>query len=325
MKTKLLLFLFIYIPLLHAQDLNQNLLLQYNFDGNTSDNSSNGYNGTNHGAIYVDDRFGNSNSAIYFDGINDYVEFPNLTALKPDLPVSFSFWINYSNTASSNCEVFTTSYEEDVNSGVYFNSQVSNGNYAINFANGSNFYNSTARRSFVSTETIEPNEWHHIVVTVNSYSDMNIYVDCNSPTGTYSGTGSTLVYSDTPGCIGRRDRYLGAPANYFQGAIDDFRYWDRELSDAEINILCNSLSTDNFDITTTDDIKLNYNRSQNAINVYTPSAEILNYSLYNSFGQLISQARLTKNIPVSNIQKGLYMVVFDTTNGSKYTKKIVIN
>src|SRR5690606_36848248 len=32
------------------------------------------------------------------------------------------------------------------------------------------------------------------------------------------------------GCIGRHDRDLGAPANYFKGAIDDFRYWNRELT-----------------------------------------------------------------------------------------------
>src|SRR5690606_40255102 len=84
-----------------SQDLTDNLLLYYSFDGDTNDSSINGNDGINFGATFANDRFGNPNSAIYFDGVNDYVNFPNISELKPDLPISFSFWIKRSEEHTS--------------------------------------------------------------------------------------------------------------------------------------------------------------------------------------------------------------------------------
>lgn len=309
----------------YGQDLSQNLLLNYKFDGNTLDDSPNSYDGTNYGATFGNDRFDNPNSALYFDGIDDYMEFPNLLALKPTLPVSFSFWINYDNTNYEDCEVFTTSYEDDVNSGVYFNSQIATGNYAVNFANGSNFYNSTARRSLVTTEAIVPNQWHHIVVTVSSYTNMKIYVDCAKFTGTFSGTGSTLVYSSTPGCIGRRDRDLNTPPNYFKGAIDDFMYWDKELNLDEISMLCNNTySTDLVNENITYNLQVYYYRNMEYIQVVT-SNEIQSYDIYDFSGKKILNHAYTPEISTKNLSKGFYIICFYATSGSVITKKILID
>ena len=217
-----------------SQDLNDSLLLHYSFNGNVNDTSVNDNHGVNFGANFGDDRLGNPNSAIYFDGLNDYVNFPNISELKPSLPVSFSFWIKYESVSLNDREVFNTSFEEDRNTGVFFNSQGSTGNYAVNYGDGSNSYVSSTRRTFVVNEAIEINNWHHVIVIVNSATNMEIYIDCINNGGAYSGTGGTLQYSGTPGCIGRHDRVLGSPANYFKGAIDDFRYWDRALTDDNI-------------------------------------------------------------------------------------------
>src|SRR5690606_41697402 len=83
--------------------------------GDTNDSSINGNDGINFGATFANDRFGNPNSAIYFDGVNDYVNFPNISELKPDLPISFSFWIKYESYNSDDRDVFNTSFEEDRN------------------------------------------------------------------------------------------------------------------------------------------------------------------------------------------------------------------
>ncbi|WP_435133998.1 T9SS type B sorting domain-containing protein [Formosa sp. A9] len=215
-------------------------MLYYRFNGDTNDSSSNGNHGDNFGGTFINDRFGNSDSAIYFDGINDYVNFPNIQELKPDLPVSFSFWIRYDSNSSEDREVFNTSFEEDRNTGVFFNSQASTGNYAVNYGDGSYSYVSSTRRSYVTNSAIDVNNWHQIIVIVNSANDMRIYFDCIENGGSYSGSGGELQYSDLPGCIGRHDRTLGVPANYFKGAIDDFRYWDRALTDENIAELLSS-------------------------------------------------------------------------------------
>ena len=43
----------------------------YPFNGNADDESGGGNDGTVNGAILTTDRFGNSNSAFFFDGSND--------------------------------------------------------------------------------------------------------------------------------------------------------------------------------------------------------------------------------------------------------------
>lgn len=232
-----------------SQSLTDNLLLHYTFEGDTNDSSVNGNHAINFGATFVDDRFGNPNSAIYFDGIDDYINFPNISELKPNLPVSFSFWINYDSTDLDDREVFNTSFEDDRNTGVFFNSQASTGNYAINYGDGSYSYVSSTRRSYVSNSSIQVNSWHQIIIIVNSANDMKIYFDCSESGGVYSGSGGALQYSDSPGCIGRHDRNLGVPANYFKGAIDDFRYWDRALTDENVAELLSSTFTSSVSFT----------------------------------------------------------------------------
>ena len=104
---KLLFFLFIMICI---QLSSQELLLHYNFDNNITDSSGNNYNGVPSGVTFVEDRNGNPNSAVSFDGINDFIDFPNLSELKPELPVSFSFWIKYESDFVTDRVVFNTSF-----------------------------------------------------------------------------------------------------------------------------------------------------------------------------------------------------------------------
>ena len=119
-----------------AQNLSDHLLLHYTFDGNTNDVSGNNYNGIPFGVTYGPDRNGNPNSACYFNGIDNYVNFPNLAALKPNLPVSFAFWINYASEDYNKQVVFNTSFEENRCTGVWFNSSLAENGHAINFGNG---------------------------------------------------------------------------------------------------------------------------------------------------------------------------------------------
>ncbi|MFL0354029.1 LamG domain-containing protein, partial [Xanthomarina sp. GH4-25] len=228
------LILFLLCSNLFAQSLTDGLLLHYGFNGDTGDLSVNGNDAVNFGATFVEDRFGNPNAAIHFDGVDDYINFPNISELKPVLPVSFSFWIKYESYNLNDRAVFNTSFEEDRNTGIFFNSQASTGNYAINYGDGSYTYLSSTRRTYVSNSAIDVGNWHQIVIVVNSANDMEIYFDCNERGGVYSGSGGTLQYSDLPGSIGRHDRVLGSPANYFKGAMDDFRYWNRALTDENI-------------------------------------------------------------------------------------------
>ena len=63
------------------------------FNGNANDESGNGNNGTVNGATLTADRFGVLNSALSFDGIDDFVEMANAFSDWQDF--SFSMWLNH--------------------------------------------------------------------------------------------------------------------------------------------------------------------------------------------------------------------------------------
>ena len=61
------------------------LVLNYTFSGDANDGTSNENNGTVNGATLTTDRFGEPNSAYYFDGDGDYIHvplYPHLFRLK---------------------------------------------------------------------------------------------------------------------------------------------------------------------------------------------------------------------------------------------------
>lgn len=294
---------------LFCQNVNSNLLLHYAFDGNTLDSSDNDNHGTNFGGAFTFDRFDNPESAILFDGINDYIEFPNIEDLKPNLPVSFSFWIRYDSEDPQDLDIFNTSFEENRSSGIFFNTQISTSKYGVSFGDGSNTYTSQTRRTYVSDEPIEFGQWHHIALVVNSETDMKIYIDCREFGGSYSGTGGTLFYSNLPGNIGRHDRNLNAPANYFKGAMDDFRYWDRSLNIDEILQLCNDevLSTTNINDSLEGKTILYPNPNKDILNIKTK----INFDrilIYNIQGELVMGQAYSDSIDLISLTSGVYII-----------------
>jgi hypothetical protein len=73
----------------------------YPFNNNANDESGNNNNGIVNGASLVVDRFGNPNSAYLFDGVDDFIELPDLNATTDDTNDEFtiSAWIKTSSTS----------------------------------------------------------------------------------------------------------------------------------------------------------------------------------------------------------------------------------
>jgi hypothetical protein len=65
------------------------------FNGNANDESGNGNNGTVNGATLTEDRFGNANSAYYYDGISNNILINDDSTLRPS-EITMSVWINSS-------------------------------------------------------------------------------------------------------------------------------------------------------------------------------------------------------------------------------------
>jgi hypothetical protein len=74
--------------------LNDGLMVHYPFNGNANDESGSGNHGTVYGATPTEDRFGNPNSAYYFDGIDNYIEAAPIGTHGND-SFTVSYWMNF--------------------------------------------------------------------------------------------------------------------------------------------------------------------------------------------------------------------------------------
>lgn len=210
-------------------------------NGDFVDASGNNYDATSqNGLTPVNDRHGNSGHAMYFDGIDDIVNLPNIAAMKPNLPVTFSFWVKTESLDIADNYWFHT--EETYNYWTGFKSHTSAdnvGKISVSYSDGGT-QTTSSRRTKVSATTLTVNTWQHIVLVVKSEIDIDIYIDCNDAGGTYSGTGSTAVaYNNNAGNFGYTSGNSTNSPDYFNGTMDDFAFWDRELSISEIVDVCN--------------------------------------------------------------------------------------
>ena len=76
----------------------------------------------NHGetynnATFTQDRFGNENGAIYFDGINDYIEIPISQSLRIQDEITMNLWVNVEYSGGENYILLKMITKLDINDG----------------------------------------------------------------------------------------------------------------------------------------------------------------------------------------------------------------
>ncbi|NMH29642.1 T9SS type A sorting domain-containing protein [Flavobacterium silvaticum] len=316
------LLLILLLPFLAMSQLTNNLLAIYDFNGNVDDVSGQGFNATPYNVTFIDDRYGNPESAAYFNGVDSYVELPNVDALKTPLPVSFSFWIRYDSADYLKQVVFNTSFEENRAAGVWMNSTSADAHYAVNFGNGTYNFTEETRQTFVSNSSVQVGEWHHVCVSVTSATEMRIWFDRVDLGGYYAGYGGDLVYSLNPGCLGRHDRNMDGPADYFEGALDNVSYFARTFVQSDVDALYDdalSVKQNNDPV-----VAIYPNPASDKLNVrWTNAASSVSYKVYNAFGSITMSGNIVgEKLDVSSLATGIYMIqLTDGTN--EVTRRIV--
>jgi len=189
-----------------------------------ADASNNGNYGTVNGAIWIAE--GKKGGALYFDGIDDYIEIPGLLGQPSNITISA--WANL--------------YAKDI-SGAEL---ISLGDYVglrLDGDNGnSGFYYSGA--TWLPTHTdkyVEGTGWHHFAYVIDGTNNIQkVYIDgivagstIHTPSISYAGRGMNTF-------IGRHGNNIG---NYdFNGLIDEVQVYNRAMSDQEVQDLYRSVS-----------------------------------------------------------------------------------
>jgi FlgD Ig-like domain/Concanavalin A-like lectin/glucanases superfamily len=102
----LIILLLVNNVLFAQRDPRISLIADYPFDGDASDISGNGYHGEINGPVPGFDRFGNSNSAFKFDGIDDYIKLPIDINPKLSPVITITIWVQ-ANSMQNQPKVFS--------------------------------------------------------------------------------------------------------------------------------------------------------------------------------------------------------------------------
>jgi len=206
-------------------DLNTGLLAHYPFDGNANDASPNGIHGSVNGATLTHDRFGNTNSAFFFDGIDDYISAE--VNINPDIEpvITMTAWVSAGEYDRADPRApWRQIISHD------------NGGFGRSFGIDSRAGNGTGWSMFAGSSQVlggvpvELNQWVFMAVSYNETAgDVKLYVN------------GTLI-SHVNATLGSGEDFINIGSNpifgeFFYGKIDDVRIYNRTLSPLEMKRL----------------------------------------------------------------------------------------
>ena len=227
-----------------AQIPTSGLVANYPFSGSAADNGPSALHGTVNAATLTTDRFGNANSAYAFNGTSAYIQLPDHDAFTVPTTgaLSISVWLRPDVLVFPVDE--STGYVHWMGKGVSGQHEWTFRMYSFdnteNRENRTSFYmfNLTGGQgagSYVQ-EPITTGAWIHYVAVVNMSTDTITWyknaVQKDQDPFQVSQYNIVPGNGTAPVRIGTRDF-----ASYFQGAIDDVRFYNRVLSVAEIQQL----------------------------------------------------------------------------------------
>ncbi len=203
------------------------LVAYYPFNGNANDESGNGNNGTNNGGTTPDnDRFGNLNGSMSFNGSTQYLSIPNSYSLQsPTTQLTISAWVYIRDTPNGNVPILCKSLT--LNAGQYsFNLHGPKNNIALGVVNSHG-----VPVAINAPYLFDLNKWYFISVSWDG-SNVRFFVNQNKVITTTLA--DTLLPDNNPLEIG-----IDVPGatEYFQGKLDDIRIYNRALSENEIDSL----------------------------------------------------------------------------------------
>ncbi len=205
-----------------------NLFIHLSFDNTYNDLSGNGNIPVAFGTSFTSDRFGCENSACYFDGTSTLV-FPNQARFHPLTSNSVSFWLKTTQNSRFDLIVQRTgSNDPDKdNYTIIYNHNLYGNEWSFPHYTGLN----TVIRNIPITD-FNDGGWHHFVYVKDVETEkMSVFYDGNLVVSKHINDYNFSIHGTLT--IGKWVNY------YFIGAFDDFRVYNRALTNDEILALYN--------------------------------------------------------------------------------------
>ncbi len=201
--------------------MNEGLIAYYPLDGNANDASGNHHNGSVVGASPCTDRFGQANSALSFNGVDNYISFESAPLKELD-NFSLSAWINPASINQDSMAVCMGSDDGTIGNGFEFG--VSGGNSL-----GNHLYGILGSVAWIDSGYVfpSPNTWYYVVM-LRTNGVTKFYVNGIQT----ANTESRSPFAPKAFTIGS-----ATGIRFFNGMIDDVRIYNRALSAPEIQAI----------------------------------------------------------------------------------------
>lgn len=170
-------------------------------------------------------------SSLAFDGTDDHLSMPNNRS--NETTATYAFWYKANRVGNGGGGAFSASplfHSNQTNQGFWVEWR-NNGLMQLYLANSGGLVNGTF------TTTTDTTSWHHVAFTIQSGGIAAMYFDGqfkgSFAAGTWNNFSGNLLAGT--GSIGTNNQ--SAYNQYFQGQIDEIRFYTRTLSAAEISSL----------------------------------------------------------------------------------------
>ncbi len=217
------------------------------FDGDANESINGQINGTLFGTTPTQNRNSETNKALQFDGVDDYVNIPHSELLNFDYNQDFSIslWVepnlNQNNlNGESNALIYkwndqgSTAYPYCIR---YFNETENKDEYTEYTISCARNDQHNVVTEVLSNTIARDNGWNHIIL-IKEGSNLKIYQNgILKNTETDNSSGSTQNELDIK--VGARLPEHPTSDRYFTGKIDDIKFYDRALAVSEIEVLYN--------------------------------------------------------------------------------------
>lgn len=218
-------------------DLNDGLVLHLEFEGNAQDSSLSANHGTENEVEYVD---GKKGQAASFNGTGAFIQIPDTDSLDTDHVMTIAIWINPNGATDPNRNSSTFAskwYTTDtaINDGDWILEWYGKTDDSVTFG-VANYPEFGSENGFLSVASgiVPKNSWRHIAAIFDN-GQIKTYLN-----GALIHEKTSVIKYTAKNKYPNDDIFLGqtwASSYTYKGLLDDFRLYNRALSEPEIQQL----------------------------------------------------------------------------------------
>jgi hypothetical protein len=230
-------FLLLLLPVMLSAQPRNGLTAEFTFNQKNGRNTAGGPDAIVKGAYPSEDRFGNKGYCFFLQGNQDsYIDLGNGPHVKPERG-TISLWVEIDQAiykgegVEHNPILYTKSHAGDDFNEAFFVGY----HFNLRKLSANNSGSKTEQINLYPANTIYFREWYHVVLSFDD-SLSRLYLNGELSAEGQKGFRSHYMAGD-PVLVGVRE----GPKNkrYLQGRVDDIRFYDRVLSQEEIQQLYN--------------------------------------------------------------------------------------